>query len=61
MRLTIDTPQDMQLLRVIYERFDGRDDFSWYEVLDLFEKEPDLVQINAQITHKDYRDYEIKH
>lgn len=57
-RLTVDTPQDLELLRVIYSRFGGRDDFSWYEVLDLLEKEPDLGDINLEIKHKDYRDFE---
>jgi len=57
-RLTVDTPQDLELLRLIYSRFGGRDDFSWYEVLDLLEKEPDLGDINMEIKHKDYRDFE---
>lgn len=57
-RLTVDTPQDLELLRLIYARFGGRDDFSWYEVLDLLEKEPSLGDINVEIKHKDYRDFE---
>jgi spore coat polysaccharide biosynthesis protein SpsF len=57
-RLTVDTPQDLELLRLIYSRFGGRDDFSWYEVLDLLENEPDLGHINVEIKHKDYRDFE---
>ena len=57
-RLTVDTPQDLELLRLIYERFGGRDDFSWYEVLDLFKTEPELAEVNANIRHKDYKDIE---
>ncbi|MGB3700704.1 MAG: glycosyltransferase family protein [Anaerolineales bacterium] len=57
-RWTVDTPQDLELLRMIYERFGGRDDFSWYEVLDLFKREPKLADINAEIKHNDYRDFE---
>ena len=57
-RLTVDTLQDLELLRLIYSRFEGRDDFSWYEVIDLLEKEPSLGDINIGIKHKDYRDFE---
>ena len=28
LRWTVDTPQDLELLRLIYDRFEGRDDFS---------------------------------
>jgi spore coat polysaccharide biosynthesis protein SpsF (cytidylyltransferase family) len=57
-RLTVDTLQDLELLRLIYSRFEGRDDFSWYEVIDLLEQEPSLGDINIGIKHKDYRDFE---
>ena len=56
LRWTVDTPEDLALLRRIYERFPGRDDFSWLEVLALFEREPALAQINAGIHHKNYRE-----
>ena len=39
-RWTVDTPEDLQLLRAIYERFGGRDDFGWREVLKLVESDP---------------------
>lgn len=58
MRITVDTPQDLELLRQIYQRFDGREDFSWYEVIDLLAKEPELAEINITIEHKNYRDFE---
>jgi spore coat polysaccharide biosynthesis protein SpsF len=51
-RWTVDTPADLALLRQIYARFDGRDDFTWLEVLALFEQEPTLAAINADIQHK---------
>jgi len=56
MRWTVDTLEDLELLRLIYARFAGRDDFSWLEVLELLEREPGLVEINAAVTHKHYRD-----
>jgi spore coat polysaccharide biosynthesis protein SpsF len=58
LRWTVDTSQDLKLLRTIYGRFDGRDDFSWMDVLDLFGREPELAEINAQVLHHDYREFE---
>lgn len=55
-RWTVDSAEDLELLRQIYSRFGGRDDFSWLEVLALFEREPELLQINAVVRHKDYRE-----
>jgi spore coat polysaccharide biosynthesis protein SpsF len=55
LRWTVDTAEDLKLLRQIYARFDGRDDFSWLEVLALLEREPELAKINASVEHKHYR------
>ncbi len=54
-RWTVDTLQDLELLRTIYDRFPGRDDFSWLEIFDLLEREPEIAQINAQVQAKHYR------
>jgi spore coat polysaccharide biosynthesis protein SpsF len=54
LRLTVDTPEDLELLRQIFIRFPGRDDFSWLEVVSLLEREPELLAINAQVQHKHY-------
>ena len=54
-RWTVDTPQDLDLLRKIYERFSGRDDFSWLEIINLLEREPEIAEINAQVQAKHYR------
>jgi len=51
-RWTVDTPEDLEFMRQVYARFEGRDDFSWIEVLDLVHAEPDLMKINAGIKHK---------
>lgn len=51
-RWTVDTPADLELVRQIFARFPGRDDFTWQEVLRLFEQEPRLAQINAHVLHK---------
>jgi len=55
-RWTVDTPEDLEVLRKIYAHFGGGDNFSWLEVLDLFERQPELRQLNAQVRHKDYRE-----
>jgi len=51
-RWTVDTLEDLEFMRQVYARFDGRDDFSWKDVLDLVHNEPDLMKINASVKHK---------
>lgn len=55
-RWTVDTPEDLEFMRQVYARFDGRDDFSWKEVLDLVHDHPDLMKINAEVQHKTLKD-----
>ena len=55
LRWTVDTAEDLALIRQIYTHFNGRDDFSWLDVLSLVQSQPDLGQINAAVQHKDYR------
>ena len=51
-RWTVDTAEDLEFIRQVYARFDGRDDFTWKEVLDLVHDEPHLMEINAGVQHK---------
>jgi spore coat polysaccharide biosynthesis protein SpsF len=55
-RWTVDTPEDLEFMREVYNRFDGRDDFTWKEVLDLVHDEPDLMKINESVQHKTLKD-----
>lgn len=55
-RWTVDTPEDLEFMRQVYSRFDGRDDFTWKEVLDLVHNEPKLVEINAGVKHRTLKD-----
>jgi spore coat polysaccharide biosynthesis protein SpsF len=55
-RWTVDTPEDLEFMRQVYARFNGRDDFTWREVLDLVHQEPGLMEINANIKHKTLKD-----
>lgn len=55
-RWTVDTPEDLEFMRQVYSRFDGRDDITWKEVLDLVHDEPKLMEINAGVKHKTLKD-----
>lgn len=59
-RWTVDTPADYELMRKIFAHFGRRDDFSWLEVLKLFQQNPDLMEINANVRHKTVRDVDAR-
>jgi spore coat polysaccharide biosynthesis protein SpsF len=52
LRWTVDTAEDLALLREIFSRFDGDDHFTWQDVRRLIEREPQLALINAGVRHK---------
>ncbi len=54
-RWTVDTPEDLELLRKVVAHFKN-DQFSWKEVLALFEAQPELARINAAVPHKSAHD-----
>ena len=51
-RWTVDTPDDLRLLREIFARFAGSDQFSWLDVLSVVQREPHLLKINAAVQAK---------
>jgi spore coat polysaccharide biosynthesis protein SpsF len=51
-RWTLDTSEDLQLIRATYSHFDNRDDFGWEDVIYLMEQHPELVDINSHIIQK---------
>ena len=55
-RWTVDTPEDLELVREIVSCFPGRDDFTWMEILKIFEAEPELAMINSEVKHKSHLD-----
>jgi spore coat polysaccharide biosynthesis protein SpsF len=55
-RWTVDTPEDLEFMRQVYGHFEGRDDFSWEEVLGLVHDKPQLMKINAAVKHKTLKD-----
>lgn len=58
LRWTLDTPEDLKLLRRVYRYFKGRNDFSWLHVLKLWREKPEMFEVNAQVKHKSYLDSE---
>lgn len=56
LRWTVDTAEDLELVRQIFAHFAPRWDFSWLEVVELFKRQPSLARINQQVQHKDFRD-----
>jgi spore coat polysaccharide biosynthesis protein SpsF len=51
MRWTVDTAEDLDFVRRIYECF-GHDRFSWREVLPVLEQHPDWLDINRRVVQK---------
>jgi len=55
LRWTVDTPEDLELVRAIVSHFPD-DTFTWRDVLALVQRLPELTQINARIQHKTHLD-----
>lgn len=51
-RWTLDTSEDLDLMRSIYRHFDPRDDFGWRAVLQLMKEHPELPEINSHVRQK---------
>jgi spore coat polysaccharide biosynthesis protein SpsF len=51
-RWTLDSPEDLVLIRAVYERMGNDDRFSWRDVLALLEREPALAELNRHVTMK---------
>lgn len=58
LRWTLDTPEDYTLLCEVIHRLENRNDFSWLEVLALFDQDPGLASINQSVKHKSMFDVE---
>lgn len=51
-RWTVDTAEDLDLMRSIFEHFKPRLDFSWREVLKWLNVHPEIESLNKKIIHK---------
>jgi spore coat polysaccharide biosynthesis protein SpsF len=56
LRWTVDTPEDLALMRKIFDTLEDKNDFTWYDLLALVQKHPELMEINAQVRHKTMTD-----
>lgn len=52
LRLTVDTPEDYQLAKIIYENIYKGYPFPLQSVIDFLKENPDLVNINSKIKHR---------
>ena len=59
LRWTVDTPEDIELIRKIVTNFPD-DTFSWLDVLQLVQKHPELTRINSQVQHKTHLDIDAR-
>jgi spore coat polysaccharide biosynthesis protein SpsF len=51
-RWTLDTPEDLEFIHLVYDRFIDQDDFHWHHVLALIEGEPAMAKVNGDIAQK---------
>jgi spore coat polysaccharide biosynthesis protein SpsF (cytidylyltransferase family) len=51
MRWTVDTPEDLTFVREVYRELATRD-FTWTDVLNVLDRRPELLQINALVRQK---------
>lgn len=56
MRWTVDTPEDMTMVRAVYDAYNGRPPLIWEELRDFMIKNPNIAAINAEIKQKKLRD-----
>ena len=56
LRWTVDTEQDLELVRKIFSAFNGRLDFGFSDILDLINQHPEFQLINQQVNAKKFDD-----
>lgn len=55
LRWTVDTPEDFEFVTRVYQAlYPAKTDFSYFEVLDLVQRHPNLTAINQHIEQKPY-------
>ena len=52
LRWTVDTTEDLQVVRGIAEAFGGRDNFGWQDALEIVRRNPHLANINRSVRQK---------
>jgi len=54
-RWTVDSAEDLEFVRAIYQRLENQPEFSWRDVLALLQREPELIEINRSVSQKALR------
>ena len=54
-RWTVDTPQDYEFVRAVYDQLGAKTQFSWRDVLDLLDRAPELLELNRSVKQKAIR------
>ncbi len=60
LRWTVDTEQDLQVVRKLFDLLAERHNFSWQDVLTAWQAHPELQEINADVRHKSMFDVDLR-
>ena len=60
LRWTVDTPEDLEVVRGIFRHFAGQEQFSWLDILALAQSHPQLFSKNASVPHKQLYDVDAR-
>ena len=55
LRWTVDTPQDLSLIRAIFQRLSDPLTSTWLDVLHIIQGDPHLTELNAQVEAKSFQ------
>ncbi len=56
LRWTVDTPEDLEFIRAVFEHLPDTESFTWLDVLAVTKQHPELNAINSDIKHKVFDD-----
>lgn len=60
LRWTVDTPEDLNFMRDLFELLPDVDHFSWLDVLKITQQHPELTAINAAVHHKIFNEVDTR-
>ena len=55
-RWTVDTTEDLEFIRALFNKLNCRLGFTWREVISILEENPELADINAEVVHRSFLD-----
>lgn len=60
LRWTVDTAEDLEVLRRIFQHFNPRDNFTYEEILAYYLSDPDIQNLNTGVGHKSMTDVDAR-